>query len=64
MDGPAMAREIRQLIPNMPVLFMSGYAEEQLRREIDMDEMHFIAKPFSVAQIADKVGDVLRSSRR
>src|SRR5690606_11559479 len=30
MDGPAMAREIRQLVPNMPVLFMSGYAEEQL----------------------------------
>jgi two-component system, cell cycle sensor histidine kinase and response regulator CckA len=64
MDGPAMAREIRTLIPNMPVLFMSGYAEEQLRREIDMDEMHFIAKPFSVAQIADKVGEVLRTSRR
>jgi len=64
MDGPAMAREIRQLIPTMPVLFMSGYAEEQLRREIDMEGMHFIAKPFSVAQIADKVGDVLRTTRR
>jgi len=64
MDGPAMAREIRQLIPTMPVLFMSGYAEEQLRREIDIEGMHFIAKPFSVAQIADKVGQVLRASQR
>ena len=64
MDGPAMAREIRQLIPRMPVLFMSGYAEEQLRREIDIEGMHFIAKPFSVAQIADKVGQVLRASQR
>ncbi len=64
MDGPAMAREIRHLAPDMPILFMSGYAEEQLRREIDMEKMHFIAKPFSVQQIATKVGEVLRSSRR
>ncbi len=64
MDGPAMAREIRQLVPGMPVLFMSGYAEEQLRREIDIEGMHFIPKPFSVAQIAAKVGEVLRAARR
>jgi two-component system cell cycle sensor histidine kinase/response regulator CckA len=64
MDGPAMAREIRQLAPGLPVLFMSGYAEEQLRREIDIERMHFIAKPFSVQQIAAKVGEVLRANRR
>ena len=44
-----MAREIRELRPELPVLFMSGYAEEQLRREIDIADMHFLAKPFSVA---------------
>jgi two-component system cell cycle sensor histidine kinase/response regulator CckA len=64
MDGPAMAREIRQLVPGLPVLFMSGYAEETLRRDIDIEGMHFIAKPFSVAQIAAKVGEVLRAGRR
>jgi two-component system cell cycle sensor histidine kinase/response regulator CckA len=64
MDGPAMAREIRQMAPGMPVLFMSGYAEEQLRREIDIEGMHFIPKPFSVQQIATKVAQVLRTHRR
>ncbi|BBC72608.1 histidine kinase [Altererythrobacter sp. B11] len=64
MDGPAMAREIRKLHPRLPVLFMSGYAEEQLRREIDIDGMHFIAKPFSVQQIAQKVEQALRANRR
>jgi len=59
MDGPAMAREIRELAPAMPVLFMSGYAEEQLRREIAIENMHFIPKPFSVQQITDKVAEVL-----
>jgi len=60
MDGPAMAREIRTLRPELPVLFMSGYAEEQLRREIDIPNMYFLAKPFSVAQICTAVEDVLK----
>ncbi|RJY08868.1 hybrid sensor histidine kinase/response regulator [Aurantiacibacter aquimixticola] len=64
MDGPAMAKEIRKARPNLPVLFMSGYAEEQLRGEIDIEHMHFIAKPFSVKQIGEKVGGVLRKAIR
>ena len=63
MDGPAMVREIRARLPQMPVLFMSGYAEEQLRKDIDIADMHFLAKPFSVAAIGDKVGAVLREAR-
>ena len=60
MDGPAMAREIRKLKPDLPFLFMSGYAEEQLRKEIDIPNMHFLPKPFSVAQIGEMVEGVLR----
>lgn len=63
MDGPTMVRAIRARLPQMPVLFMSGYAEEQLRRDIDIPDMHFIAKPFSVAAIGDKVGEVLQQAR-
>ena len=60
MDGPAMARAIREIKPDIPVLFMSGYAEEQLRNDIDISNMHFMAKPFSVQQIGDKVAEVMR----
>ena len=63
MDGPTMAREIRKVVPAMPVLFMSGYAEEQLRNEIDMADVHFLPKPFSVQQISDKVAAVLGASK-
>ncbi|MEP6392913.1 MAG: response regulator, partial [Alteripontixanthobacter sp.] len=63
MDGPAMARAIRKVRPDLPFLFMSGYAEETLRDQIDIDNMHFMAKPFSVAQIGQKVGEVLASSK-
>lgn len=59
LDGPAMAREIRRISPRLPVLFMSGYAEEQLRREIGIANAYFMPKPFSVQQLSEKVGDVL-----
>ncbi|NVE94090.1 hybrid sensor histidine kinase/response regulator [Altererythrobacter lutimaris] len=62
MDGPAMARAIREIQPDIPVLFMSGYAEEQLRKDIDIPNMHFMPKPFSVQQIGDKVAEVMRES--
>ena len=64
MDGPAMARAIRRVKPRVPILFMSGYAEEQLRNEIDIDNMYFIPKPFSVQQISVKVSDVLRAQAK
>ncbi|MXP43344.1 hybrid sensor histidine kinase/response regulator [Allopontixanthobacter sediminis] len=64
MDGPTMAREIRAINRALPVLFMSGYAEEQLRRDIDIDNMYFIPKPFSVQQISDKVGSILGLQER
>ena len=53
MDGPTMVRHVRERYPNLPVLFMSGYAEEQLRRSIDIDNVAFLPKPFSVQQLAE-----------
>ncbi|MEE4453193.1 hybrid sensor histidine kinase/response regulator [Novosphingobium resinovorum] len=59
LDGPAMAREIRRFAPDLPVLFMSGYAEEQLRKQIGIANAWFMPKPFSVQQLSEKVGEVL-----
>ena len=53
MDGPTMVRKAREAHPAMPILFMSGYAEEQLRKSIDLDQVHFLPKPFSVKQLAE-----------
>ncbi len=57
MDGPAMVREARKVRPSLPVLFMSGYAEEQLRKSIALDNVAFLPKPFSVAQLSEAVAD-------
>jgi two-component system, cell cycle sensor histidine kinase and response regulator CckA len=63
MDGPAMVRAARANNPSLPVLFMSGYAEEQLRKSIDIDNVAFLPKPFSVTQLAEAARDVLSAAR-
>jgi two-component system, cell cycle sensor histidine kinase and response regulator CckA len=60
MDGPAMARELRKTHSDIRILFMSGYAEEQLRQSINIDKVAFLPKPFSVQQIAEAVRDALK----
>ncbi|MBL0924733.1 MAG: response regulator [Sphingomonadaceae bacterium] len=59
MDGPTMARELRSRYGDIRLLFMSGYAEEQLRQTISLDNVSFLPKPFSVQQIAEAVHEVL-----
>jgi two-component system cell cycle sensor histidine kinase/response regulator CckA len=59
MDGPTMVREARKLRPEIPIIFMSGYAEEQLRKSIDIDNCAFLPKPFSVQEIAEAARKVL-----
>ncbi len=53
MDGPTMVREARKSRPELKILFISGYAEEQLRKSIDIENVNFLAKPFSVAELAE-----------
>jgi two-component system cell cycle sensor histidine kinase/response regulator CckA len=59
MDGPTMVRHARERYPDLPILFMSGYAEETLRRSINLDNVQFLAKPFSVQQLAEAARSVL-----
>lgn len=59
MDGPSMVAQARRSHPDLPVLFMSGYAEEQLRKSIDIANVAFLPKPFSVSQLAEAARDAL-----
>jgi two-component system cell cycle sensor histidine kinase/response regulator CckA len=63
MDGPTLVRHARERFPDLPILFMSGYAEEQLRRSIDLDRIAFLPKPFSVQQLGAAARDALRSKK-
>ncbi|WP_066658710.1 MULTISPECIES: hybrid sensor histidine kinase/response regulator [unclassified Sphingomonas] len=59
MDGPTMVRHARKKYPDLKIIFMSGYAEEQLRKSIDLDNVAFLPKPFSVQQLAELARSVM-----
>lgn len=55
MDGPTLVRQARERRPNLRIIFMSGYAEEQLRKSIDVPGAAFLPKPFSVQELGEAV---------
>src|SRR5216683_2420382 len=62
MDGPNLVKRVRELHPDMKVIFISGYTEDAFRKRLDHDtDMHFLAKPFSLKQLAGKVKEVMLS---
>ena len=60
MDGPALIRKVRETDPDLKVIFISGYTEDNFRQRLDSDsEIHFLPKPFSLKQLAAKVKEVI-----
>jgi two-component system cell cycle sensor histidine kinase/response regulator CckA len=60
MTGPSMIEKIMPNFPNIKVIFMSGYAEEAFVDNYGTErDFNFLAKPFTLKQLAGKVKDVL-----
>jgi two-component system cell cycle sensor histidine kinase/response regulator CckA len=63
MDGPTLIKEVRQIRPELKVIFISGYAEDDFRKRLgEGAETHFLPKPFSLSQLAEKVKEVMRAA--
>ncbi|HPI62503.1 MAG TPA: response regulator, partial [Alphaproteobacteria bacterium] len=64
MDGPTLIREAYKIIPDLKVIFISGYAEDSFRERLQNDQgIQFLPKPFSLKQLAEKVQNVLKEKR-
>ncbi|MEQ9344819.1 MAG: ATP-binding protein [Thalassospira sp.] len=60
IDGPSLIRMLREQKPELKVIFISGYAEDTYRDELDEENgVHFLPKPFSLKDLATKVKEVL-----
>lgn len=61
MDGPTLVKHVLAETPDMKVIFISGYAEDAFRKDLDFDvsKIDFLPKPFSLKEIATKVKEVL-----
>lgn len=62
MDGIALALAAARYFPDLPILLMTGYAEQRERASGLNAIVHdVISKPFSVADIRTAVADALAS---
>jgi len=60
MDGVATFRRLRVIQPDLPVIFSSGYGEEELyERARGLNEYGFISKPFKLAKVRQALGMAL-----
>ncbi|MEO0636881.1 MAG: ATP-binding protein [Pseudomonadota bacterium] len=64
MDGPAMYAELRQTYGDVPIIFASGYAEDAFERNLPEGvEFKFLAKPYTLKQLATAVKEELDAQR-
>jgi two-component system cell cycle sensor histidine kinase/response regulator CckA len=60
MDGPTMIKLVREKLPDMKVIFISGYTEDTFRKRLDNEHgIHFLPKPFSLKQLATKTKEIM-----
>lgn len=56
VDGPTWVREARKTRPDLPVIFVSGYAEDVFRKgKEEVGDDRFLSKPFSLDQLSTEV---------
>jgi two-component system, cell cycle sensor histidine kinase and response regulator CckA len=60
MNGRDLAKSMQDIIPGLKCLFTSGYTANVIAHHGVLDEdVHFIQKPFSMHDLADKVRETL-----
>jgi len=55
MNGPTLIKQARDKLGHARVIFISGYAEQELARQLDDRAVSFLPKPFSVRQLSELV---------
>jgi YesN/AraC family two-component response regulator len=60
MNGQELWRRVKETRPSIKCLFMSGYTADVMAQQGIIDTSgHFIEKPFSFRELAEKVRSVL-----
>ena len=60
MTGPKLAERLRKIMPEMKVLYMSGYTDDAMMlRGVLEGSMPFVQKPFDPEKLVAKLREVL-----
>jgi CheY-like chemotaxis protein len=63
MNGPQLAKRLQQVLPDIGILFLSGYTADAAVRQGLQAEAAFLQKPFSPDALARKAREVLDRRR-
>jgi PAS domain S-box-containing protein len=63
MNGRALAQQLRPLYPNMQVLYVSGFPEQPLERDVLDTNDAFLAKPFLLRELAVKIRELFHEPK-
>jgi two-component system, cell cycle sensor histidine kinase and response regulator CckA len=60
MDGPTLLTELRKRMPEVKIIFVSGYAEDAFEKSLPgAREYEFLPKPFTLKQLVAKVKETM-----
>lgn len=60
MSGTELARKLRESHPELPILLVSGYTDQELGREAGtMPGVAFLRKPFTIRELMERVEALL-----
>ncbi|MBZ5651812.1 MAG: response regulator [Acidobacteriia bacterium] len=59
LNGPALAKQVRSLRPEIKILYMTGYSGEFVRSDMLIPGVSFIQKPFTPADLRRKIRKML-----
>ncbi len=59
MRGPELAKRLKELQPNLRIVYMSGYLEYNSGNDQFLEEGFFLQKPFSRNTLVSKVDEAL-----
>jgi len=60
MSGRELADQIARIVPNMTIVFTSGYTDDAVVREgVAVDSLYFVRKPYSVGDLVAKISEAL-----
>ena len=61
MSGPKLARKVRQVQPDLPILFQSGYGEDKMLSDIQkMARSRFLPKPVQTSELSRAIRQMLQ----
>ncbi len=66
VSGPEIVKETLIHRPNIKVIFISGYTEDAFLKsdEINIEDFHFLPKPFTLNELGNKVQSVLHKTKK